>query len=134
VNKQYALEWIQKAYHDLNGAKILYKADHYTDTIGYLLQQSMEKVLKSFFAYENKPILKTHNLIELYELLNDKFDFEESEIRIFAMATTYSLNLRYPTPHKPLPSKDEIKEILDFSESFFDKVCNMLDVDNKDII
>ena len=52
-NKQSAKEWLEKSYHDLNGAIILFEAKHYTDTIGYVLQQSLEKLLKSILAYDN---------------------------------------------------------------------------------
>ena len=43
ANKVYASEWLQKAQHDLKGAKILYASDHYTDTIAYVLHQALEK-------------------------------------------------------------------------------------------
>jgi len=42
-NKPLAVEWLAKAYHDLSSARILYAANHYTDTIGIDLQQSIEK-------------------------------------------------------------------------------------------
>jgi len=41
-NKLSSKEWLKKAFHDLNGAIILFEAQHYTDTIGYILQQSLE--------------------------------------------------------------------------------------------
>jgi len=31
VNRRYADEWLEKAKHDLEGAKILYQAGHYSD-------------------------------------------------------------------------------------------------------
>ncbi len=58
ANKPYAIEWLAKSYHDLEGAKLLLNADHYTDTISYVLHQSLEKTLKSILAYENKSIVK----------------------------------------------------------------------------
>lgn len=42
-NKAAADEWLTHAYHDLNGAIVLFEAKHYTDTISYILQQAMEK-------------------------------------------------------------------------------------------
>ena len=71
-NKSSAKEWLRKAWHDLSSAQILYEAEHYTDVIGVDLQQVCEKSLKSLLAYENKKILKSHNLIELYEAVNEK--------------------------------------------------------------
>ncbi len=132
-NKQSAKEWLIKSYHDLNGAIILFKADHYTDTIGFILQQSLEKLLKSILAYENQKIKKSHNLVELYEMVSNRFSLEEEDIRLLSIATTYGTRVRYPTPHKKMPSKDEIKNILDFTVSLFDKVCQILYIDKKEI-
>ena len=47
MNKTSAKEWLVIAFHDLQSAKILYEANHYTDSIGNDLQQSIEKILKS---------------------------------------------------------------------------------------
>ncbi|WP_294951181.1 HEPN domain-containing protein [Sulfurovum sp.] len=50
ANKRYASEWLQTAFPDLQGAHLLYEADHYTDTIAYVLHQSFEKTLKAVYA------------------------------------------------------------------------------------
>ena len=132
-NKTHALEWIQKAQHDLRGARILYEAGHYTDTISYVLQQSLEKLLKSFLAHNNGPIPKSHNLIELYELLGGEIELEEGQLRLLAIATTYSTKQRYPSPHKFLPSYEEIHEVLQFAEELFVRVCKILDIDPAEV-
>lgn len=129
ANKTYAQEWIEKSYHDLDSAKVLLKSGHFTDTTGYVLHQSMEKIFKSFLAYENKPIIKTHNLIELNEILSDWFDLGEDDIGILGIATTYHTKQRYPVPHKKLPSKEEIKEVLHLTEYLFNKACEVLEID-----
>ena len=41
ANKQSAVQWLTKAFHDLSSARILYAADHYTDTIANDLQQAI---------------------------------------------------------------------------------------------
>ena len=73
ANKTYALEWIEKSYHDLDSANILSESSHYTDTIGYLYHQSIEKVFKSIIAFQNNPINKTHNLIVIIKEENGYF-------------------------------------------------------------
>jgi hypothetical protein len=55
-NKSSALEWLRIAYHDFLSATILYHAEHFTDSIGNDLQQSIEKILKSISAYGSAPI------------------------------------------------------------------------------
>jgi len=125
-NKQSAKDWLTQAFHDLNGAIILFEAKHYTDTIGYILQQSLEKILKSILAYDNQKIKKSHNLVELNEIINNRLNLTENDIRLLAIATTYGTKLRYPTPHKKSPQEDEIKEVLDFAKKLFEKVCQIL--------
>lgn len=127
ANKPHAIEWAEKSYHDLDSAKILYEAGHFTDTIGYILHQSIEKIFKSCLAYDNTPILKTHNLVELNELL--ELDLNEDDIRFLAIATTYYTKQRYPSPNKKLPSKEEIKAILELTTELFDHVCKKLDIE-----
>jgi len=55
ANKVYAAEWLQKALHDLTGAKILYESDHYTDTTAYVLHQAIEKHLNQPMHTTTKP-------------------------------------------------------------------------------
>lgn len=133
ANKRYACEWLQKAFHDLKGARLLYDSDHYTDTIAYVLHQSCEKTLKSVYAYQNHVIRKTHNLLELYELLPLQISLEDEEIFLLSVATTYQTQQRYPVVHKKLPAKEEIKEVLEFSEKLFEHVMLVLKIDLKDL-
>ena len=134
ANKPYAIEWLAKSYHDLEGAKLLLNADHYTDTISYVLHQSLEKTLKSILAYENKSILKTHNLVELYELLSYKIELDDDKVYLLSIATTYQTKQRYPVIHKKLPPKHEIEEVLYFSEEFFQAVLKTLEITENEIV
>ncbi|HEX5330954.1 HEPN domain-containing protein [Sulfuricurvum sp.] len=129
ANKPHAIEWVEKSYHDLDSAKILYEAGHFTDTIGYILHQSIEKLYKSCLAYENVAIVKTHNLVELNELVEGWMGLEDAEIHLLAIATTYHTKQRYPSPHKRLPPKEEIKEILDLNIQLFTTVCQKLGIE-----
>jgi len=75
-NKTSALEWLIIAYHDLKSAQLLYKVEHYTDSIG-----------------------------------------ED----------------RYPNPNYSLPSRDEVQEVLEFTEKLFKHVCYLLEIKKEDI-
>ncbi|QOG11969.1 HEPN domain-containing protein [Arcobacter sp. FWKO B] len=132
ANKTYANEWIEKAFHDLDSANILFISGHYTDTIGYLYHQALEKMFKSLIAYQNKPIEKTHNLIELHEMLSEYFDFDEDELMLLAIATTYHTKQRYPAINKTLPSKEEIQRVKKLSDYIFKHICSILDVNKSD--
>ena len=47
MNKTAAIEWITKAIHDLKSAQILFKVNHYTDSIGVDLHYAIEKLFKA---------------------------------------------------------------------------------------
>ena len=131
-NEQSTKEWLIKSYHDLDGAKILFEADHYTDTIGYILQQSIEKMLKFLLAYENQKIHKTHNLIELFEYVSEKLELNEDNIKLLTIATTYNAKVRYPAPHKKMLPK-EVQKILKFAKELFDIICEKLDINQNEL-
>ena len=134
MNKSAAKEWLTIAFHDLQSAKILYEARHYTDSIGNDLQQSIEKIPKAILAVENKKIPKSHDLLEVYENIKDKISFEDVEILILAKATEYHKEDRYPNPNYSLPPREEIKEVLEFTDKLFDRVCNILDIDQSELM
>jgi HEPN domain-containing protein len=132
-NKTSAIEWLRIASHEIGAAKILYEADHFTDSIGSLLQQSIEKSLKALLAYDNKKILKSHDLVEIYSLVHSKIDLGD-DIELLEIATEYYKEDRYPNPNYTLPPKEEIKIVMDFSQKLFDIVCEKLKIKKDDIV
>ncbi len=134
MNKTAAKEWLNKAWHHFSSGKILYKANHYTDTISVDIHYAVEIILKSFLAYENKKIIKTHDLIELYASIKDKIDFNDEELRLMDIITTYHIRGSYPPRDRKMPSREEIKEVLEFTKELFDRVCDILDIDKKEVI
>ena len=134
VNKPSAKEWLKHAYHDLHGSKLLYQAEHFTDTISYVVHQSIEKSLKSILAYNNKAIKKTHNLIDLYELVTI-YDFilDDDYIFLLAIASKYHTEQRYPIMHKTPPSMEEISQMLELSQDIFTQVCSLLQIDSEEL-
>jgi HEPN domain-containing protein len=131
-NKTSAIEWLRIASHEIGAAKILYEANHFTDSIGSLLQQSIEKSLKALLAYDNKKILRSHDLVEIYSLVHAKIELDD-DIELLEIATEYYKEDRYPNPNYELPPKEEIEKVLNFAEKFFIKVCELLDIEMKDI-
>lgn len=107
-NKTSALEWLRIAYHDL--------------------QQSIEKILKSISAYESAPIKKSHDLLEIYGSVKEAFVLSSEELTYLERATEYFKEDRYPNPYYSLPPREEIKEVLDFTNTLFERVCAMLDI------
>jgi HEPN domain-containing protein len=134
ANKPYAIEWLQKAYHDLDSANILLVSGHYTDTIGYLYHQAIEKTFKALVAYENKPIEKTHNLIELNEFRNEYFDLNEDELMVLGITTTYHTKQRYPSLDKKLPTKEELMQVKDLATYLFEETLTKLNINQSEIV
>ncbi|MFA9238591.1 MAG: HEPN domain-containing protein [Candidatus Paceibacteria bacterium] len=133
ANKTYAKEWLIFSIKNLDTAKLLYEVNHYEDIIGVELQQSLEKLLKSIFANENIKISKDHDLVKLYYTIEKFLNLEEEEVVYLRVATDYYKEDRYPNPNYSLPPRNEIKEVLDFTEQLFDKVCSILEIDKKEL-
>jgi HEPN domain-containing protein len=134
ANKTYAQEWLTFAIKNLDTAKLLYDVNHYEDIIGVELQQTLEKLLKSVFAYENIKIPKDHDLVKLYFTIEDFIKIENDDITNLRIATDYYKEDRYPNPNYSLPPREEIKEVLDFTQNFFDRVCGILDIDKDELL
>ncbi len=134
ANKTYASEWLMFAKKNLDTAKLLFNVDHYADIIGVETQQSLEKILKSIMANENIRIPKDHDLVKLYYEIEGIFEIDENEIVLLRIATNYYKEDRYPNPNYSLPPMEEIKEVLDFIEELFDRVCIILEIDKKEML
>ena len=134
MNKTAATEWLRKVYHDLKSAEILYEAGHFTDSIGVDLHYAIEKAFKTFLAYQNKKIPKTHNLLELNELNSEFLTLQEDEIKLLHISNRYHIEASYPQYDRAMPPREEIKEVLKFTKELFDRVCEILDVDKKEVI
>ena len=133
MNKQSAKEWLRKAWHNLSGAKIFYDVNHYTDITAVELHHSVEKILKSFLAYENKKILKSHDLFDIYNLVDKWIDLSDYE-NLLDKITKYHIEESYPIFDRALPKREEIKEVLDFTEELFEKVCKVLDIKKEELV
>ena len=132
MNKQASREWITKAWHNLSGAKLFYDANHYTDVTAVELHYAIEKILKSFLANENKKIPKTHDLVYIYELIKEYIDLEDKKF-FLDQITEYRIEESYPAFDRKLPPTEEIKEVLEFAEELFKKVCIILKINESDI-
>jgi len=124
-NKASANEWLTLAEHDLTAATILFKEKHFTDTVGMLLQQAIEKIFKSVLAYNNQHIKKSHDLAELYALI-DTILLDETELDILDLATGFFQENRYPNAYYSLPTENEIKIVLALANSLSAIIASLL--------
>jgi len=133
MNEQAAREWLIKAWHNLSTAILLYNANHYTDIIAVELHHACEKILKSLLAYGNKKIIKTHDLYEVYKIIQNSIDLN-GDINLLDQISEYHIEESYPSFDRKLPPKEEIKEVLDFAEGLFEKVCDILEIDKYEVM
>jgi len=134
MNKISAKEWLEKAWHNLSGAKIFYEVNHYTDVTAVEIHYAAEKTLKSVLAFENKKILKTHDLNEIHSLIQEVISFDENELEILDIISDYHIEESYPAFDRKLPPREEIKEVLDFTAKLFDRVCGILEIDKGELV
>mgnify|MGYP003565175129 FL=1 len=133
-NKTSSMEWLRIAFHDLQSAKILFLANHFTDSIGNDLQQALEKILKSILAYNSERIKKSHDLVEIYEsLVNSSLHLTDEDLVYLELATDYFKEDRYPNPYYSLPPKEEIERVPEFTDKLFNQVCKILEIDQEEI-
>lgn len=125
-NKKLALDWLNKAWHHYSSGKLLYEAEHYTDTISIDLHYAVEIILKSILVYDNAKIIKTHNLLEIYTHITSKIDFSNEEIDLLDIISKYHIKGSYPVTDRKMPSREEIKRVLEFTEYLLEEVCNIL--------
>ena len=114
MNETSAKEWLEKAWHNLSTAQLLYNVEHYSDIIAVELHYCCEKSLKSFLAFQNQKIPKTHDLLDIYELVK-KYINLDGYLDLLEQITKYHIEESYPAFHRELPSREEIKKVLDFT-------------------
>ncbi len=133
MNKTSAKEWLVKVWHDLSSANILSEAEHYTDRRGADLRYALEKSFKTFLAYQNKKIPKTHDLLELNEMVHEYIELYDNDIYLLHIANKYHIEESYPVFNRPLPTREEIRNVISFSEKIFSKTCELLEIDKNEI-
>ena len=92
-------EWLNIAEMDIASAKFLQNMHPLPiEIICYHCQQSAEKYLKGFLAFEENEVLKTHDLLVLNNLCQ-KYDKDFLSINEECLRLTdYGVNIRYPYP------------------------------------
>jgi HEPN domain-containing protein len=133
MNKIAATEWLEKAWHHFSSGKVLYEVKHYTDTIRVDLHYGVEIMLKAFLAYENKKMIKTHDLIKLYPHIKEWIEFSDKELELLEQISTYHIEASYPSFDRRMPTYGELEKVIEFSEKLFGKICKILDIDENEV-
>jgi HEPN domain-containing protein len=92
-----------KAHNDLRSAESLIEtADYAEDVVGFLLQQTIEKSLKSLIAASEREVPRTHDLEELVQLVEDSGRELPATLASCAWLTPWAVDFRSEEPEAPL--------------------------------
>jgi HEPN domain-containing protein len=102
-HREYAELLLQKARDELGAAQTLISTEDYAaHVVGFLLQQTVEKALKSVLAAREIEIPHTHDLEELVELLvTDEVPLRQALVEVDWL-TPWGVTFRYDDPSVPL--------------------------------
>ena len=54
--------------------------------------------------------------------------FNQDEYRMMVVMSHYHIKDSYPTPLRRLPTREEIKEAMEFTKNLFEQVCILLHI------
>ena len=128
ATRELVREWLTKALHDLQTARIVANApDGPLDTAIYHCQQAAEKSIKGWLQSKDDPFPKTHDIKDLVKRASAiNSDFGQF-IQPATVLTPYVSAFRYPGGFdEPMPSREEFDEALKHAQTIYDFVLNLL--------
>jgi len=118
--------WLTRAAMDLRAAEQDRLAEPpITADIVFHAQQMVEKSLKAFLAWHDRPFRKTHNLIELGQACVNLESKLESIVRKAAPLTQYAWQFRYPGEPEE-PGIEEADEALSLAKKVYKRIRKFL--------
>ena len=123
-------EWLTKAAHDLEAARIVGATpDGPLDAAIFHCQQTAEKALKGWLTAREISFERTHDirrLVRQAQGLSPEFARFEGAADIL---TPYATAFRYPgVTQDPMPSREEFDAALQHAQSIYDFVLDLLPV------
>jgi len=123
--------WFQKASDDLRAAAFeLTAVPPLTADIVFHTQQAVEKAIKGFLSWHDRPFRKTHNLVEIGGTAVAVDSALEPLLRRAAPLTEYAWRFRYPGDMDEPPA-EEAREALGIAREVFDALLSRLPVEVK---
>ena len=126
--KQTTKNWITLAEDDLLAAKALAHEDRLTNLVSFHCQQCLEKCFKAIIEEQDKPSIKSHDLLRLQ--LNADIMLSDSETILLSMINEVYIDSRYPGELGLLPDGkptiSEIEPFIQLCENVFDRLKDKL--------
>ncbi len=86
--------WVERSEYDLDTAKAMLDTGRYL-YVGYMCQQTVEKLLKAMIANQDKENLPIHNLNRLAEVAEISDLLSSEQITFLAELTSFCIEERY---------------------------------------
>ena len=123
--------WFLKAGDDLRAAEFELTAEPpLTADIVFHAQQAVEKAIKGFLSWHDRPFRKTHNLVEIGEAATAVDPALEPALRRAAPLTEYAWRFRYPGDLDE-PPVEEAQEALAIARQVFKSLLSRLPAEVK---
>ncbi|MCL2793038.1 MAG: HEPN domain-containing protein [Spirochaetaceae bacterium] len=128
--KKLVEDWIFMAGRDLKTAEILIKEDSpLTNIIAFHCQQAIEKYLKAYLIEKNIPLIKTHDLIRLNNMIKEIKNLGIDEKKLIIINEVY-IETRYPSElgllPDGLPATEQVEEFIKYTKEIKDIITNEL--------
>lgn len=121
--------WLVKASSDLRAATHEFSANPpILDDIVFHAQPAVEKTLKGFLSWHDRPFRRTHDLVELGQTCVNLDPALETLLRPAAPLTEYAWRFRYPgDPDQP--DEEEARAALEIARHVHDAILARLPFD-----
>jgi HEPN domain-containing protein len=128
------IEWLKAANDDLILLSDIITNVKITNLIAFHSQQAVEKTLKAYLEKHDKQIPKVHKIQSLVDRVD--LDLAKYDSLIQLLDSLY-IDSSYPGDMGFLPygkpTLEDAKEFYDFAIMIFEKVCQLLEVDIKEV-
>lgn len=118
----------------MKSIKYLLNDEFLTHVVAFHSQQAIEKILKSTLEDSGKDVPKVHKLQNLIARVDLNIEINDEIIMIL---DELYIESRYPGDMGLLPdgkpTVEDAKEFYTFANSFFLEVCELLDIDKKEV-
>ena len=126
--KQITKDWLTSAEDDLLAAKTLAKDERLTSLASFHCQQCLEKSFKALIEEQDKPSIKSHDLLRLQLIAN--IQLSDSETILLGIINEVYVDARYPGDLGLLshgkPTMSEIESFINFCDNPFNRLRNQL--------
>ena len=122
--------WISFAEKDILTISEIIENPNLTNIATFHCQQAIEKYFKAFILENEKPIIKSHNLLALYGIIKEIIDLELDEDLLSTVNDIY-LESRYPgeiglLDDGSMPTIKQADNFFTFAKEIKEKIKNEL--------